>query len=164
MKKMLFLCLTALLLFGTITMAVLAAETKTDVRQLAQNYVRDIPEDAFGGIYYNEEGQLIVHIKEGCQVDIAVPLSGEVIVDSVQYSLAELEAMKEALEPYMLEYHIVTLDADEVHNTVAVEVNQYDGRIDDLIDSLDNIDSSIVEITVLPEDYIIEYTVKHIGG
>lgn len=135
-------------------------ETEVDLNQLATNYMRDIPESAFGGVYYNEEGQLVVNIKEGSNVNIAVPMSGDVIIDSVQYSLAELEAMKESLEQYMQEYNIVTLDADEVNNSVTIEINQDDGRIYTLIDSLDNIDPSIVEITVLPADYTIENTDK----
>lgn len=162
LKKLIALVISVMMLDTTTAFAAeIEIETDVDLNQLATNYMSDIPEDAFGGMYYNEEGQLVVNVKEGSNIDIAVPLSGEVVVESVQYSLAELEAMKESLEPYMQEYSIASLDADEVNNTIAIEVTQEDGRIYTLIESLDNIDASIVEVIVLPEDYIIENTIKY---
>jgi len=137
------------------------AETEVDLNQLAVSYMEEIPETAFGGMYYNEAGQLVVNIKEDSAVSIAVPLSDDVVVKTVQYSLAELEAMKDCFEPYMQEYHIVTLDADEVNNTVAIEVTQDDESIYALIESLEDIDPSIVTVTVLSSDFVIENTVVH---
>ncbi len=144
-------------------MTVFAAEAGTDVdlNQLAASYMEEIPEAAFGGMYYNESGQLVVNVKENSAVDIAVPFSGDVVVETVQYSLAELEAMKDCFEPYMQEYHIATLDADEVNNTVVIEVTQEDGGIYTLIESLDGVDAAIVEVEVLPEGQVIESTVKY---
>lgn len=137
------------------------AETDSDLNQLATEYLNNIPEAAFGGMYYNEAGQLVVNVKEDSGISLAVPRSGDVVVNSVKYSLAELEEMKETLEPYMQEYHIVTLDADEVNNTVSIKVNVDDGRIYTLINNLDGLDPAIVEVTILPEDCVIENTVKH---
>lgn len=137
------------------------AETEVDLNKLAVRYMEEIPEDAFGGMYYNEEGQLVVNIKENSAVSVAVPRSGDVVIEAVRYSLAELEAMKDCFEPYMQEYHIVTLDADEVNNTVVIEVTQDDESIYTLVESLEDVDSSIVTVTVLPSDFVIENTVVH---
>lgn len=136
-------------------------EHDVDLNQIAVSYMNAIPDTAFGGMYYNDSGQLVVNIKENHDINLAVPMSGDVVVNSVKYSLAELEAMKDILVPYMQEYHIATLDADEVNNSIAIELYVDDERIYKLIDSMDDIDASVVEVTILPENRGIESTVKH---
>ena len=160
MRNIIAVFLIGCMLFPVIAFAA-ESDNEVDLNQIAASYMNDIPDTAFGGMYYNESGQLVVNIKEDSDLNLVVPMSGDVVVNSVKYSLSELEEMKELLVPYMQEYHIVTLDADEVNNTIAIELNVDDERIYKLIEDLDGLDTSIVEVTILPENRIIESTVKH---
>lgn len=75
-----------------------------------------------------------------------------------QPTLAELEAVKDALTPYMVEYHIATLDANEVTGMLDIQMYQENDAIYDLVESM--IDLQYVNITVLPEGYTIEFPVE----
>lgn len=79
------------------------------------------------------------------------------MIQTVKYSLAELEAMKDALVPYMLDYDIASLDANEVTTTIDIELWEERDDIYSLIESLEVIDMDIVRLTVL-ENVCIEFT------
>lgn len=120
-----------------------------------------MPQKIFGGLYFNEEHQLIVNVVEGFEGYAEELLQEEikagVILHSVPYSLSQLEGMKEALTPYMSEYHMVTLDANEQTNTVDITLNQESPRLEALLNSLEIVDADAVRIQIL-EGVELQYT------
>lgn len=49
--------------------------------------------------------------------------------------MAELEAMKDALVPYMNDYGIFSLDADEMTNKVRIEVYEHSPALEQLLEN-----------------------------
>lgn len=124
-----------------------------NIEQILSSVIREIPADIFAGAYIDSSGGVIVNLARGNNAGTGAELNlaalDNVTVNWVTYSLNELEAMKTALEPYMEEYGIATLDANEVTNSIDIELFEENERIRVLISSLDAIDSDIVNITVL---------------
>lgn len=115
---------------------------------------REIPANVFGGMYIDDNGQLVVNIKEGENVAVTSSalsrdVSSAIRFHTVKYSLAEIEYMKAALVPYMLDYGIAILDADDVENVLDIHLYQENDAIEALIDSIEIIDPEIVRISVL---------------
>lgn len=120
-----------------------------------------IPSDAYGGVYINENGQIVVNIVNGKEIAYAQNMtlddSQNVIYNHVDISMESLEVVHDALIPYMNQYGIVTIDANEVTNSLDIEVY---ARNEDLVDFLQNyIDLKHVNITVLPEGHTIQASV-----
>ncbi len=127
--------------------------TADEFDQRSERLSQGIPEKIFGGLYLDEAGNLVVNIKEGFVIPLVdgkpIEHGEQIRVETVKYALVELEAMKDALVPYMLEYDIATLDANEVSNTVDIEMWKDRADIYSLIESLEIIDMDIVRISVL---------------
>lgn len=141
------------------TNEVMSAE---EFREATLACTSSIPENAYGGEYIDEAGNLVIHIKDGASIP---PITGvgaisreKIKIRTVEYSLAELETMKEALVPYMLDYDIASLDANEVTTTIDFELWNERDDLYSLIERMGVIDMDIVRITVL-EDVSIEFTV-----
>lgn len=119
----------------------------------AEEYLENIPEEAFGGYYFDEQGQLVINIVNNAETyganEMTVDDFNLVRIEKVQYSLAELEAMKDVFEPYMVEYGIATLDANEVTNTIDIQVYHEEDAILELIDGMDIVDKEIVNVSIL---------------
>lgn len=64
--------------------------------------------------------------------------------------------MKDSIEPYMTQYHIVTLDANEAEGTIDVQVSQNYEGLADILCELCDIDPDIVRITISEAN--LEYT------
>ena len=65
----------------------------------------------------------------------------------MERSIAELEAMKDALVPYMSDYGIFSLDADEIPNRVRIEVYERSPALEQLPEN--DVDSyEIVEVAI----------------
>lgn len=163
----LFLAIVLIPAFGTHAFAVEFAEARNNGLAVDEDIVEviqeNIPEDVFGGLYYNESGELVLKIKEETGGKTAATLGisqAEVKVEKVKYSLSELEAMKAVIEPYMISYGIVTLDANEVNNSIDIELNSVHSDIQGLLSSLKGIDLDIVNVSVLDEGDHIEYTLS----
>lgn len=121
--------------------------------------VESIPEEVFGGIYYNEDGDLVLRIKDTDEMPVSSftrSATVPVVVEHSDYSLAELEAMKDSIEPYMAQYHITTLDANEAEGTVDVQVSQNYEGLAEILCELCDIDPDILRITI--SELNIEYT------
>lgn len=112
--------------------------------EVANQIERTIPDAIFGGIYLDEEGNLVINTTEnmttqnGLQIANNQAIDGEMIYKEVSYSMGELESVKEALEPYMIEHHIILLDADEITNRVSVVFSERNQEDIDAIKSIVN--------------------------
>ena len=121
--------------------------------------VESIPEEAFGGIYYNEDGDLVLRVKDTDEMPIssfARSATVPVVVEHSDYSLAELEAMKESIVPYMTQYYIISLDANEAKGTIDVEVSQTHDGLVDILSKLCDIDPEILRVSV--SEMRLDYT------
>ncbi len=128
-----------------------------------QTVINMIPSDQYGGAFIDKTGQTIINVKHGTDVSkiSKIRLSGtmsSVQFNYVKYSLSELEAMKMALEPYMVAYNIASLDANEVSNTIDVELYTENDALLLLLADLAIVDQNIVNITTLNPDTVIQAT------
>lgn len=156
-----FLCICVMFSVSSISFAVTPAEEYTNEADVISEIIDSVPPDSFGGVFYNDEGQLVLSIKEGTSINPASAMCStqpEVVLQSVRYSLSELEAMKEMLEPYMATYGIATLDANEVTNTIDIELWHEHLDIYPLLNSLPLIDVNIVSVTVLDDEFRAAFT------
>ena len=94
-----------------------------------QNMIRyfqdQVDNSSYGGIYYDENGVLVVNIVRANYDEFsAVPTTfsdgTSVEYRVVEYSLQELETVKDTLAGYMNQYRIAMLDANEMTNQVDV--------------------------------------------
>ena len=161
-KKVLTLILSLSFLLSTVVFAASPTDNGDNIEQIV-SIVTKIPQEEFGGIYIDENGEIVVNLTQDTSTrrsaTISTMLPATVKIERVKYSLYELEAMKTALEPYMLEYNIATLDANEVTNTVDVQLSENNESIFNLIDSLKVIDPSVVNVTVMDSDVHLSLTV-----
>ena len=131
----------------------------------------EIPTEKFGGMYWETDGE-ILHVNVTDESEIKLGEDGEVRTHSgikiyyhlVEKSLAELEAAHEALIPFMKEYGIATLDADDVNNTVNIELYYDHPTSIEEVEALaaQFIDLEYVNITIFPEGTKIVLTTEKI--
>ena len=116
-----------------------------------QELAKDIPEEAFGGMYINENGQTVVNIVRGAKfAPGSRSVAGEkVIFAYVDLPLSALEAVHEALVPYMERFGIVVLDANDKTNQLDIALYQRSKELDDFL--LNYIDLQYVNFVILPE-------------
>ena len=112
--------------------------------------VAKIPPQLFGGLYFNEEHEMIVQVVEGYEDDICALLQKEIeagaVLKSVPYSLSQLEQMKQALTPYMSEYHIVSMVVNDRANSLDVAISQESPRLNTLLESLEAVDTAAIRV------------------
>lgn len=74
--------------------------------------------------------------------------------------MAELEAMKDALVPYMNDYGILSLNADEIPNKVRIEVYERSPALERLLEN--DVDSyEIVEVGDIQVDDLLLSAEEH---
>lgn len=159
MKMKTFVALVLVLVSVTVLAGIgYAAEKENPEREadIVSSILASVPRKAFGGLYYNDAGELVLNIKEGAALPEGVAAS--VIIERVPYVLAEIEAMKALLAPFMVEYGIATLDANDVLNTVDIELYYEHGDVEALIASIPEIDPSVVRISVFEEGASLRLT------
>lgn len=93
-----------------------------DIQAVEAYYLARADQEDYGGIYYDEDGVLVVNVV-GDVSDL--PQKPGVRYREVTYPLGDLEAIKDFLTDYMEEYSIMTLDADEVTNQVDIGLKSY---------------------------------------
>ncbi len=152
--KLLFVLIVAVILL--MVQSVFAEDRPpVDMRRnddvLVSDLLHAIPEDQFGGIYYNQDGNLVLRIKD-TGVSVASELHdcdlSSVIIEYSEHSLAELEPMKASDEPYMIEYGMISVDANEATGTIDIVMSQENDDIIEFISSSCNIDPDILYVTV----------------
>lgn len=91
-------------------------------------YLSQSEQDNFGGIYYDDDGILVVNtVGTTPRAALYSQKNQEIGVryQTVTYSLCDLETVKDFLAEYMDEYSILALDANEVTNQVDVCLKSY---------------------------------------
>lgn len=78
----------------------------------------------------------------------------------MERSIAELETMKDALVPYMNDYGIFSLDADEIPHNVRIEVYERSPALEQLLEN--DVDSyEIVEVGDIQVDDLLLSAEEH---
>ncbi len=118
-----------------------------------------IPDDVFGGIYIDSNSNIIVNITNTSIIS-SIPSTCSsnynVVYNVVDLSLGTLESVKNSLSLYMKDYNIATIDANEVTNTIDIELYATNENIYALTDLF--IDRSYVNVTVLSDSTSFEAT------
>lgn len=138
-----------------LTQTVFAADenigTVQDCDNMVSEMIASVPPEVFGGIYYNENGDLVLRIKDTGVMEASVLAEAEILqiaVEYTKYSLSELEAMKDSIEPYMVEYGILSIDANEAKGTIDVEISEENDKLSDILSECCDIDPEILRVSV----------------
>lgn len=127
---------------------------------LAEKIQQSIPDEIFGGLYFDDEENLIVNVTDLENESVAKLRSGADMQDvefrEVKYSLAYLESVRLKITPFMQEYGIATVDANEATNKIHIELYEENEEVKSLVSEF--IDWEAVTITVLPDDIKIVFT------
>ena len=164
-KKIASLVLSIFLLLFTISSFTSAAIIDNDstvklvnLNEITIKIKNKIPTEFFGGLYFDSNGNIVVNVTDTTKSnirDIIKTISDtnknvNITFNIVDKSLIELESVCEALIPFMKEYNIASLDADDVTNKIDIELYKEDSRIEDLVKQY--IDLEYVNISILPEN------------
>lgn len=127
---------------------------------LAEKIKNTLPSEIFGGLYFDDDQNLVANVTD-LNDDSVLKLkndsdSQDVTFRQVKYSLAFLESVRSELIPFMAEYNIATIDANEVTNKIDIELYQENKEIENLVSEY--IDFEDVTVTVLPEDVEIRFS------
>lgn len=113
-----------------------------------------------GGIFIEDDNTIIVNLIESEFNSLSISTEErngiKIIYKPVKFSLAELEKIKHQLEPFMTEYKIASLDANEMTNKIDIQLYEENDAINSLVSEY--IDLEYVNINVLPEGYRFEFT------
>lgn len=142
-----------------------AAETTVDNTPVAVHNEIEYLQNAFspavlGGIYIEDDGTIVVNLVENEFKKLSSSTEErngiKIVYKSVKYALSELENIKKQLEPFMAEYKIATLDANEATNKIDIQLYEENAEINSLVSEY--IDLEYVNISVLPEGYKFKFT------
>lgn len=142
-----------------------AAETTVDntpvvIHNEIENIKNSFSPAVLGGIYIEDNGTIVVNLVESEFKKLsssAEERNGiKIVYKPVKYALSELENIKKQLEPFMAEYKIATLDANEVTNKIDIQLYEENAEINSLVSEY--IDLEYINISVLPEGYRFEFT------
>ncbi len=127
---------------------------------LAEKMKDSVPSEIFGGLYFDDDRNLVVNVTDLTDSSVLElkkdAESQYVTFRQVKYSLAFLESVRNELIPFMSEYNMATIDANEVTNKIYIELYQENKEVENLV--LEYIDLENVTITVLPEDVEIRFS------
>lgn len=125
----------------------------------AKKIEESIPDALFGGMYFSGDGDLVINLTDinnsAINEELIAQAPFKVSFCEVKHPLSELEAMKDALVPYMVEYNIAMLDANDVTNMLDVvlyECSKRNVRIENLIDQISIVDPDVVNILYTKKD------------
>lgn len=112
-----------------------------------------IDSETFGGLYYDDD-TLVVNIVQGTTLpkDVLNKTTdgSSIVIKYVPYSLSDLENIKENLTPYMENYGIILLDANEVTNQVDIGLSTYNTEIiADIKQLAKTLDANITDVNIL---------------
>lgn len=127
---------------------------------LAEKMQNSVPPEIFGGLYFDDNQNLVVNVTDLTD-DSVLSLkndadSQDVIFRQVKYTLAFLESVRSELIPFMAEYDIATIDANEVTNKIDIELYKENEEIEILVSEYIALED--VTITVLPDDIEFKFT------
>lgn len=150
--------------YGTSTLESVK-NSETNYVLLAQNQLdiicNEISSNHLGGIYFEDETTMVVNLIESEFNQLSSSIENKngikVIYKPVEFSLAELENVKDQLEPFMVEFNIATLDANDVTNKIDIQLYEENSEIYSLVSQF--IDLEYVNISILPKEYKLEFTI-----
>lgn len=161
MKRKLILCLalSAVLLFTCTAQAAAVippvdvsksnSEFNIQLSQTAAQTSSEIPKEQFGGSYI-KDGVVYINIVQEYYPDYSQASSRKngckITYQPVKFSLEYLEDIMYRMIPYMAQYQICTIDADDVNNTINLEVIEDTNELRQFVQ--DFIDLKHVKITV----------------
>ncbi len=126
----------------------------------------DIPLEIFGGMHIDENGLVVINILENEQSK-AYQFKSEINGCAVKYvfvdySLEYLTSVIDILVEYMPEYHIATLDANDVTNAIDVEMYdfEYKTEVEELLARY--ITKDHINISLLPEEISFQMTIAYL--
>lgn len=127
---------------------------------LTEKIQNSVPPEIFGGLYFDDNQNIVVNVTDLTD-DSVLQLKNEadsqyVIFRQVKYTLAFLESVRSELIPFMAEYNIATIDANEVTNKIDIELYRENKEVESLLSKY--IDLEDVTITVLPDDIEFKFT------
>lgn len=149
------------IMISGLTASAFADDADMELSAIIEAVEASIPDQCYGDMYLDENGTIHVNVTDDCPESLMVspvdPGQYEIVFEQVQYSISELEAMKDVIVPYMAEYRIAVLDANEVNNSIDVTLYSDSDGIEELLNDLsDSIDVSIVNISTLDEGIRIQ--------
>ena len=109
MKKSVFAMIIAIMFILSQTVfaaAVANNDGELNCEDAVSELIASVPSEVFGGVYYDENGNLVLRIKDTGVTAASVLTEAEnlqIAVEYTKYSLSELETMKDSIEPYMVE-------------------------------------------------------------
>lgn len=127
------------------------SELNIQLSRSAAQLSAEIPRNHFGGSYIKDKTIYINVVEEYHHQyeKTKIAQNGvEVVYQPVELSLGYLERKMEKLIPYMAQYKICTIDADDVTNTLDLEVIEDTEELRRLVASF--IDLKYVRIKVVP--------------
>lgn len=148
MKRRLFATIlsvsTIIALIGNVSATDTLAMSTMDCETAIRHFSALSNEATYGGMYYDSNGNLVINVVDSASVGTAdypiMTLSNSNIeYRVVSHSLSDLEEVKEFLTPYMAEFNILVLDANEITNQVDISLQEYSDKtiscIEDLIET-----------------------------
>lgn len=135
------------------------SEKTQRAQALAEKMQNSVPPEIFGGLYFDDNQVLVVNVTD-LTADSVLQLKNEVdsqdvIFRQVKHTLAFLESVRSELIPFMAEYGIATIDANEAANKIDIELYEENKEVEKLISKYISLD--YVTITVLPDDVEIVF-------
>ena len=101
---------------------------------LAEKMKDSVPSEIFGGLYFDDDRNLVVNVTDLTDSSVLElkkdAESQYVTFRQVRYSLAFLESVRSELIPFMSEYNMATIDANEVTNKIDIELYQENKEIE----------------------------------
>lgn len=169
MKKRAIPIVLAVVLIFSISYAAYALKPATNIdlsrraSDAASRICESIPENEFGGIYH-DGGTVYVNIVENSYSKYkgtAAEQNGvKVVYNPVKFSLQELQAATDSIFSRLNEsehhYDIIKADANDVTNMIDIEIRPASDEVYEI--AAEYIDLEYVNVTVLPDDYILEFT------
>ena len=127
-----------------------AAELNIHLTDVASQVADQFSEEQFGGVYIDENRVIINVVNEVYnKLPNTQSTKNGVIVEyhPVELSLAYLEDIMDQMTPYMMQYKICTIDADDVTNTLDLEVVEKTDELWEFIESY--IDPKYVRVSTV---------------
>lgn len=123
------MCITSMEAYYGIT----RDQAEQDILLIGEN----LPDKAFGGMYRGENGSLIVNVVGDVPIKLSAAAENlSVEYRQVKYALSDLETLAEELIPYMSQFGIFLLDANDATNQLDIGLSDYS-------------DANIAQITAL---------------
>ncbi len=130
--------------------------------EISKALKNEIPKDVFGGLYWDEQGNVTVNItdpnkiKELANSDVFSEY--DVKYNLVSNSLSFLESVMNLLVPHMKEFNIATIDANDITNKLDIELYSSEKRT--LLEKflLKVITLDCVNISLLSDNITFEFT------